>query len=170
MTILYYGDGKGKTTAALGIAVRSAGIKNKVLIIQFIKSQKSSEYNILKSIKNIQIKVGGKGFYKVMGDKQPKDIHLKAAYQALDDTKQAFLYGKWDTVILDEILDLIQWKLVSEKTIIDLIKSKPEKIDLVITGHKASKKIIKLCDIVTEMKKIKHIFDKGVKAQRGIDC
>ncbi|MFH1749841.1 MAG: cob(I)yrinic acid a,c-diamide adenosyltransferase [bacterium] len=168
-TILYYGDGKGKTTAALGLALRAAGDNKKTLIIQFIKSVHSSEYKSIAKLFNIEIKAGGKGFYKIAGDKQPAEVHLGAAYHALELAKSALNTKKWHVVILDEIIDAIQWKLIPEKQIIDLIKSKPKAKTLVLTGHKAPKKIIELCDLVTEMKKIKHPYDKGIKAKKGID-
>ncbi len=168
-TILYYGDGKGKTTAALGLALRAAGDNKKTLIIQFIKSIKASEFRSIAQLNNIEIKAGGKGFYKIAGDKQPEKVHSKAAYQALDLAQKSLKLKKWDIVILDEILDTVEWKLIPEVKVIELIKSKPKAKTLVVTGHKASKKVKDICSLVTEMKKIKHPYDKGIKAKKGID-
>jgi len=162
-TILYYGDGKGKTTAALGLALRAAGDNKKTLIIQFIKSVHSSEFKSIAKLINIEIKVGGKGFYKIAGDKQPTEIHRRAAYQSLDLAQTALKTKKWEVIILDEIIDTIKWKLIPERQVIDLIKLKPKAATLVLTGHAAPKKIIELCDLITEMKKIKHPYDNGIK-------
>ena len=168
-TILYYGYGKGKTTAALGLALRAVGAGKKVIILQFIKSRKSSEFKSIAKLAKIEIKAGGKGFYKIMGDKQPESVHKQAAYQTLEEAKKVLQNPKYQVVILDEVLDTVQWKLLPEKTILDLIKSKPKSKTLVLTGHVASKAVIKLCNLVTEMKKIKHPYDQGIKAQKGID-
>lgn len=168
-TILYYGYGKGKTTAALGLALRAAGADKKVMILQFIKARESSEHKSINKLSNIEIKARGKGFYKIMGDKQPETTHKRAAYHTLEEARKILLNKKHEVVIFDEIIDTIQWKLLPEKEIIDLIKSKPKAKTLVLTGHIAPKNIVKLCDLVTEMKKIKHPYDKGTKAKKGID-
>jgi cob(I)alamin adenosyltransferase len=168
-TVYYYGYGKGKTTAALGLALRAAGAGKKVYILQFIKQWKSSEHKSIAGLKNIDIKVGGKGFYKIMGDKQPDDEHKQAAYQALQEAHDIIKSGKYDVVVLDEVTDLVQWGLAKEGQILDLIRLKPAKQILVMTGHIAPKEIIKACNLVTEMKKIKHPYDEGILAQAGID-
>jgi len=168
-TILYYGLGKGKTTAALGLAIRAVGAGMKAALLQFIKEEKSSEINALKNFKNLKIEVGGKGFYKLRGDQKPGEVHKKAASELFDKAEKYLQEPKIDVVVLDEILDCIEYELVPQQALVDFILKKPDTKTLVLTGHKAPKEIIKLCDVVTEMKKIKHIYDKGVVGQLGID-
>ncbi len=169
MIILYYGDGKGKTTAALGLALRAAGSGKKVMILQFIKAQLSNEHKSINQLENIEIKARGKGFYKIGEDKQPEATHRRAAYQTLREAQKIIQDSIYEVIVLDEIIDTLQWKLLNEKAIIDLIKSKAKEKILILTGHIAPENILELCDLVTEMKKIKHPYDKGIRAIEGID-
>ncbi len=169
MVIVYTGDGKGKTTAALGIALRAAGYKKKVLIVQFGKSSFSGELKSLKKLKHIKVIQGGKGFVGILGDKLSLGKHKMAAQKTFEKLYQEMTSSKWDIVIADEILGVLKTKFLILDQILDLIQNKPVKLDLILTGRGAPYKIIKKADLVTEMKKIKHPFDKNIPAKKGID-
>lgn len=167
---VYTGDGKGKTTAALGLALRAIGWNLKVCLIQFIKGNKNiGEIKITKS------KIPHFSFHQFRNDQKYfigdiKSRHFKiAAQKALKKAQQVLKNKKYDVIILDEINNAVAAKLISEKDVLKLIKEKPSWCELILTGRKAPQKIIAAADIVTEMKKIKHSFDKGILARKGID-
>ncbi len=167
---VYYGYGKGKTTAALGLAVRAAGCGKKVVIVQFLKESNTSELCQLRLLPNITVLRGtaAKGFVRDMTSAQlaeTKEIQNDNLKRALTLVNA----GDCGLLILDEGLDAYQLKLVDEKILLDLVFHKPEQLELVITGHKADENIIGKADYVTEMVKIKHPYDNGVQARRGIE-
>ncbi len=170
LVIVYTGEGKGKTTAALGLALRAAGYKRKVLIVQFGKIWFTGELEGVKKlapyVKMIQ---GGKGFVKFMNDKLPLEEHLAAAKKTYDTIYKEVISGKWDVVIADEIVGAVHAKILKVDQVLKLIKDKPEKLDLVLTGHYAHPRIIKASDLATEMMPIKHPYEKGFLAKPGID-
>lgn len=168
LVILYTGEGKGKTTAALGLVVRAAGYKKKCLIIQFGKNSFSGELTSLKKLK-IKIIQGGKGFVGILEDKLPLQEHKKAARETLDKLYKEVTSGKWDVVVADEIVGAASSGLLEESLIVKLIADKPTGLDLILTGHHASKELIQMADLVTEMKPLKHPFDKGILAKKGVD-
>ena len=171
LVIVYTGKGKGKTTAALGIALRAVGYKKKICMIQFIKG--SWHYGEMYSSKKLEPEFEmiavGKGFVGIMDDKSPKEDHKETAKEAIRISKEKIQSGEYDIVILDEINYAINLELISIKEVMELIKSKPSEIDLVLTGNYAKKEIIEISDLVTEMKEIKHPFQLGIKAKKGID-
>ncbi len=171
LVIVYTGNGKGKTTAALGMALRAAGHGQKTLIIQFIKSFRG--YGELKFVKKfdcgIEIKTMGKGYVKIKGDRFPFEEHVKAAKRAFKFAKDQILSKKYHIIVLDEINIALDKKLLTVKEVAELIKKKPSDLHLILTGRGAPKKIIQLADLVTEVKEIKHPFKKGVPAQKGIE-
>src|SRR3989344_1721745 len=170
LTIIYIGDGKVKTSAAVGLAVRAVGTGMRVLFLQFVKGNwQSGEISILEKLPNITVKVLGKGFVGILDDQKPLAEHIKAALDALEQSKKALISGVFDLVILDEALSAIESKLITVDDVASLIKSKPEEIHLCLTGHKRIKKLINLADLVTEMRMIKHPYYKGILAQKGID-
>lgn len=170
MVIVYTGEGKGKTTAALGLALRAAGYKKKVLIIQFGKIWFTGELESLKKLAPlVKIIQGGKGFVGILGDKLSLTEHKKAARRAYTLLYKEIVFGKWDVVIADEIVGAVSSKLLPQALVLKLIKDKPESMDLVLTGHHASDRLIKKADLVTEMVPIKHPFEKGILAKEGID-
>lgn len=170
LIIVYTGDGKGKTTAALGLALRTVGWGGKVLVLQFIKQWKTGEHKAIeKFLPDIKIIPAGEGFVGIMGDRKKKEIHTASAKKALEYAKKEIMSKKWQTVILDEINGAIAGGLVSLKDVLTLITSKPEEVTLVLTGREAKPEIIKQADLVTEMKKLKHPFDSGILAKKGID-
>lgn len=168
---VYTGHGKGKTTAAIGLAIRAIGYKKKVLIVQFIKGPwRSGELDIVKKLKPyLNIYAMGQGFIKILGDNKPLAVHKKAAQAALDYAKRQMKSGKYDIVILDEINVAVKEKLLTQQEVIKFIKTKPGKVELILTGRGATAKIKKQADYVSEIKDIKHPFRKGILARESID-
>ena len=171
LVIVYTGGGKGKTSAALGLVLRAVGYNHKVCMIQFVKG--SWHYGELDSAKRLapefEMITAGKGFVGILDDKSPREEHVKAANDTLMISREKIASGKFDVVILDEINYAVQLELLKLDDVIDLIKSKPAELDLVLTGNHATKEVIELADLVTEMKEIKHPFKSGLKAKKGID-
>lgn len=171
LTIVYTGKGKGKTTAALGIALRATGYNKKICMIQFIKG--SWHYGEMNSSKRLEPEFEmvaiGKGFVGIIDDKSPIEEHKKIASEAIKISTTKIQSGNYDIVILDEINYAINLGLIKLEDVLNLIKSKPSALDLVLTGNYAKDEIIELADLVTEMKEIKHPFQQGRKAKKGID-
>lgn len=175
MILLFTGNGKGKTTAAIGQAIRALGQGKKVLIIQFIKGPWiSGEHKFFDSIKkqwgkNFKLIRAGKGFVKILGDKLPFEEHKKAA-EAGFKILQAFKNNPYDLIILDEINVAVGLKLVSEKKVLKILENFPKDKDIILTGRSAPKSFIKIADIATEMKELKHPFQKNKKSmKKGIE-
>lgn len=171
LTIVYTGNGKGKTTAALGICIRAAGYKKKIKILQFIKgSWKYGELEGIKLLKDfVDMEQVGEGFVGIVDDNKEFEVHQKAARDGLERARQDIHSGKYDILILDELNIAVDLGLVDVDAVLELVKSKPEALHLVITGRNARPELIELADLVTEMKEIKHPYQKGVLAQRAID-
>lgn len=170
LTIIYIGNGKGKTSAAVGLAVRAAGSGFKVLYLQFVKGDwPSGEREILSKLKNVDVKLMGRGFVGILGDRKPLAVHIKAAKNAMKESIKALKSKKYNLVILDEAISAIESRLLTVDEVVKIVKSKPPEIHLCLTGHKNYKKLIDLADLVTEMKMIKHPYYKGILAERGID-
>ena len=169
LTIVHTGNGKGKTTAALGLSIRAWGEDLKVLILQFIKG--GWKYGELKALEkfapDITIKQCGEGFTR----RNNKDIkkHQESAMKALDKAKEEMMNNHWDMIILDEINYAVDFNLIPVEKVLDLIENKPDKLHLVLTGRNAKEEIIAKANLVTEMKEIKHPFKEGIKAQKGIE-
>ncbi|MDA8215546.1 MAG: cob(I)yrinic acid a,c-diamide adenosyltransferase [Nitrospiraceae bacterium] len=164
---VYTGNSKGKTTAALGLALRAAGAGLKIFIAQFIKKRRCSEHKALERFKDlITINQYGTGFLK--GEK-PTKSEIDAARKGLEEVKSIIASTTYDMVILDEINVAVYHKLLNVEDIVDLLNSRPLNMEIVLTGRYADEKIIKMADLVTEMKEIKHYYKKGVKARRGIE-
>lgn len=169
LLIVYTGEGKGKTTAALGTALRSLGYGKKVLIIQFGKNSFSGEFKSLKLFKNLKFIQGGKGFVGILGDKKSLSEHKVAAEKTFNTLKKEMVSGKWDLIIADEIIGAVSGKLLDAEVLLDLIDNKPGFVNLVLTGRGASQELIEKADLVSEIKSIKHPYDLGIKAKKGID-
>ena len=171
LTIVYTGKGKGKTTAALGIVLRATGYDKKICMIQFIKG--SWHYGEMNSSKRLQpgfeMVAIGKGFVGIIDDKSPLEDHKEIANEAIKVSSTKIQSGDYDIVILDEVNYAINLGLVKLEDVLNLIKSKPEQLNIVLTGNHAKKEIIDIADLVTEMKEIKHPFKSGIKAKKGID-
>lgn len=171
LIIVFTGDGKGKTTSALGVALRACGHNMKVAMLQFIKG--SWHYGELESVKklspNFELIPLGKGFVGIIDDKLPREEHIKAAKEALSIAMEKITSGDYRIVILDEINVAVKLNLINIEDLLDLVKAKPERLHLIITGRGADPKLIEAADLVTEMREIKHPYQKGIEAQRGID-
>jgi cob(I)alamin adenosyltransferase len=164
---VYTGDGKGKTTAALGLALRSAGAGLKVFIGQFIKSAPYSEIKALERFSDqITVRQFGRGCF-IRGNPCQADIDM--ARRALEAVKAALRSGEYDVVIADEANVAFGCKIVSESDLIALIESRPPHVELVLTGRNAPAAVIERADLVTEMKAVKHYYDKGILAREGIE-
>jgi len=164
---VYTGNGKGKTTAALGLALRAAGANMKVYIAQFVKGMKYSEINALAKLQDfITVKqYGRKGFIK----RDPDEEDIQAAREGLQEVREIMRSGEYQMIILDEANIATSYNLFSVDELLDFIEAKPEEVELVITGRTADPRIIEKADLVTEMKEIKHYYQKGVKARKGIE-
>ncbi|MCL4435130.1 MAG: cob(I)yrinic acid a,c-diamide adenosyltransferase [Thaumarchaeota archaeon] len=171
LVIVYTGGGKGKTTAALGLAIRAIGHDWHVCMIQFIKGTRhSGEIETVKRLApNFELIVAGEGFVGVPGGKKPLAVHKAAAKRALEISREKLLSGKYQVVILDEINYALSLKLLELNDVLDLILIRPPQVTLVLTGNNADPKVIEAADLVTEMKSIKHPFETGVPAIRGVD-
>ena len=165
LIIVHTGDGKGKTTAALGLAIRAFGAGLKVLILQFIKGKKiSGELNALSQL-GIEIRRLGLGFVIKENFAEQK----KSARVAVELARTEILSGAWDLIILDEINYAVKFGLVDAAEISELLKIRPPELHLVFTGRDALPALIDAADLVTEMKLIKHPFRQGIAAQSGIE-
>lgn len=164
---VYTGDGKGKTTAALGLALRAAGAGLKVYIAQFVKGMEYSELKALRNLSDsIVVKQYGRGCFIY---KTPKEEDKRCAREGLKDVWNVMLSGQYHLIILDEANIATHFKLFSVEDLLDLIHGKPENVEIVITGRRADPRIIEEADLVTEMKEIKHYYQKGVQAREGIE-
>ena len=170
LIIVNTGPGKGKTTAAMGTALRAVGNGLKVLMLQFLKG--SWHYGELDAVKafgeNFVIKQMGRGFVKVGGaETDPEDVRL--VEEAWSEAEQAILSGAWDLVILDEINYAISYGMLDPSKVVEALKKKPEMVHVILTGRNAHPTIVDIADTVTEMRQVKHAYEKGVMAQRGIE-
>ncbi len=172
LVLINTGNGKGKTTAALGLALRAAGHNFRVLILQFIKGPwKTGEAKIMEKLKPlIEIEQLGRGFIKFKNGKpQHTSQQIDNAIESFRYAREKIYSGKYDMVILDEINNLIDYGLLSVEDVVDLIKNKPKEISIVLTGRNAHHKLVDIADTVTEMKEVKHAFSNGIKARKGIE-
>lgn len=171
LVIVYTGKGKGKTTAALGIVLRAVGHGYKVGMIQFIKGE--WYYGELTSSKRLEpefeLIAAGRGFVGIIDDDHPIEDHEKAAKDAIEIAKQKIASGDYDIMILDEINYAVKLNLISQEDILDVIAAKPEKTSLVLTGNYVPEAVIDAADLVTEMREIKHPYQRGIKAKKGVD-
>ncbi len=165
---VYTGNGKGKTSAAFGLALRAIGNGLRVYIIQFIKGGFDyGELHVLDKLPDLTLKAYGRGKFVIATPPEKEDIRL--AEQALRHAKEIVESGKYDIVILDEINVALDLKLISLSETLALIDSKPEHVELVLTGRNARREIVDRADLVTEMKEIKHPFSRGFPARKGIE-
>ncbi len=165
-TQVYTGNGKGKTTACIGLAVRAAGADLSVFIRQFLKQGEYSEIKSLKTFKNISVEQYGMGKF-VKG--KPSASELIAGKKGYSRICKILEKGNHDVVIVEEGNVAVTCNIISEKDLLKLIEIKPEHVELIITGRGASKVLIEKADLVTEMMEIKHYFKKGVTARTGIE-
>jgi len=164
---VYTGNGKGKTTAALGLALRAVGAGLKVYIAQFVKGMKYSELDSLSRLSDsITIKQYGRDCF-IFKDPDKEDIRV--AREGLEEVKKIMDSGEYQMIILDEANIATYYNLFTVDELLDFIRAKPEDVEVIITGRMADPRIIEEADLVTEMKEIKHYYQKGVQARDGIE-
>ena len=170
LILINTGPGKGKTTAALGTGLRAVGNGMRVLMLQFLKG--SWHYGELDAVQafdgNFVMKQMGRGFVKVGGaETDPEDLRLVEAAWA--EAREAIYSGEWDMVILDEINYAIGYKMLDPAVVAEALRGKPEMVHVILTGRNAHPLLVELADTVTEMREVKHAYQKGILAQRGIE-
>ena len=171
LIVIITGNGKGKTTTALGIAVRACGHNLRTCIIQFMKGDiYAGEWDGIKKM-NCQVELipTGKGFCGIQGNPYPYKEHRKNAQEAIQLARQKIESGQYDILILDEINNALSLHLVDLEQVLEMIRTKPPKMHLVLTGRDAHPQVIELSDTVSEILEIKHAYRKGIEPQPGID-
>ena len=168
---IYTGDGKGKTTAAVGLGVRACGSGLKVLMVQFLKSTDTGE---LESIKKL-----GPDFKVIRGftckkfswemTSEEREYTAREAAEMFEQVKAIVQTGQYELVILDEILGVVSLNFLPWETVLDFVKNKPEKVELVMTGRNAHKELVEATDYVSEIKSVKHPYEKGITSRKGIE-
>src|SRR5579871_904979 len=169
LVLINTGDGKGKTTAALGVALRHAGYGRPVLVLQFIKGTwHYGELESLKRIPEITLVRAGAGFYKILDDHFPEEVHKKAAADGLALARQAVSSGEYSLVVLDEIIYAIDEGLLALDEVVAMLALRRPEVSVILTGRHAPQALIDLADTVTEMREVKHPFREGILALKGI--
>lgn len=170
LILINTGPGKGKTTAAMGTALRAVGNGMRVLMLQFLKG--SWHYGELDAVKafseNFVMRQMGRGFVKIGGaETDPEDVRL--VEEAWAEARVAILSGEWDLVVLDEINYAISYGMLDPAQVVATLKQKPEMVHVILTGRSAHASLVEIADTVTEMRQVKHAYEKGVLAQKGIE-
>jgi len=168
MVQVFTGNGKGKTSAALGAIIRASGHGLRVYIVFFMKGQYPyGEFNALSKLPNVDVAIFGLRCFTDRANINPEEI--EQAKLALSAAREAMLSGNYDLVVLDEVNIAAAWKLIKLDEVVRLIGDKPRNVELILTGRYADAKLIELADLATEMVKLKHPYDKGVRARKGIE-
>ena len=166
---IYTGNGKGKSTAAIGQAVRAAGFGLRTYIAQFMKEYPYNELNSLKKLSE-WITIGQFGGDEFVYKKElPGKDELEKASKGLQIAREKMLSGEYDLIILDEAVVAIYFKLIETKELIEFIKAKPDNVELILTGRYCPSELIDIADLVTEMEEVKHYYQKGITSRRGIE-
>ena len=170
MIHIYYGDGKGKTTAAVGLAVRAAGSGLRVLFVQFLKTDSSGERSVLGKLDNVTLTNCPLNL-KFTFDMTDAEKHRTAVlYRNIFERSAATaLSDRYDMIVLDEIFDVINEGMLAEAQVYEFITNAPKSIEIVMTGHNPSPRFLAAADYITEMKKLKHPYDRGIRARKGIE-
>lgn len=168
MIIIFTGNGKGKTTAALGQMIRTVGRGKKALMIQFIKGPWKSGEDFIR-LKNFLLVKKGLGFVGILGDTLPRRKHVEAAQQALREFEKELATKQWHLIVLDEINNAVDLKLIKASAVLRALKKVPLETFVILTGRNAPPSFIKAAHLVTEMREIKHPFNKGELAQIALD-
>ncbi|HKR73211.1 MAG TPA: cob(I)yrinic acid a,c-diamide adenosyltransferase [Candidatus Nitrosocosmicus sp.] len=171
LIITFYGNGKGKTTAALGVALRAVGYNLKVCMIQFIKGEwdYGEIYSSNRLKPHFDLIIAGKGFIGILDDDHDFREHVDSAKAALALAKEKIDSLEYDTVILDEVNYALKLKLIEEYELISVLQSKPPEVNIILTGNHMTDQILNISDLVTEMREVKHPYKKGIRAKKGID-
>ncbi|HCA05381.1 MAG TPA: cob(I)yrinic acid a,c-diamide adenosyltransferase [Ruminococcaceae bacterium] len=170
MIHIYYGDGKGKTTAAVGLALRASGCGMRVLFVQFLKTEFSGERKALRNTQNVTLTTCPLEmkftFDMTEQEKQQTAVMFRKLF---DGSASTTLSNRYDMVVFDEIFDVINENMLSETEVFEFTANAPKSLEIVMTGHNPPQRFIDAADYVTEFKKVKHPFDKGVTARKGIE-
>jgi cob(I)alamin adenosyltransferase len=165
---IFTGEGKGKTSAALGVVLRALGHDFRVCIVHFMKGTfPYGEQKSLAGIPNVTVRVFGS--LEFVDPHNVKEEDRREARMALEYAREAMLSGKYDLVVLDEVNVASGWGLVPVEDVVNLVREKPEDVELILTGRYADKRLLEVADLVTEMVCVKHPFERGVKARPGVD-
>ncbi|MDA3886763.1 MAG: cob(I)yrinic acid a,c-diamide adenosyltransferase [Candidatus Delongbacteria bacterium] len=165
--LLNTGDGKGKSTAAFGVVARALGHGKKVCVIQFIKSPGDyGEVSFFRDEKKIEWYIEGRGFTWKSEDLKNDKLLAQKGFEL---AKKKILSAEYDLIVLDEVTYLTNYDFIEIEELLDTLKNKPENLDIILTGRNADTKIVEIADTVTEMLKIKHAFDNGIKAKKGLE-
>lgn len=164
---IYTGNGKGKTTAAIGLGIRATGEGLKVYMIQFMKGRRYSEIDALKNMKNFTVVQFGRDEF--VSKENPEQIDIDLARKGFEHAKEIIKNGEHDLIILDEINVAVDFKLIPLKDVLKLMNEKPEKVELVLTGRYTHPDMVKQADIVSEILEIKHPYQNGIQSRKGID-
>lgn len=164
---VYTGDGKGKTTAAIGLGIRAVGAGLRVHMIQFMKGRRYSEIDALEKIPGFTVIQFGRDEF--VSKKKPEQIDIDLAQKGLAYAREVLQKNEYDVVILDEINVAVDYRLLSLTDVLDLINMKPDAMELILTGRYAKPEIVQQADLVSEMLEIKHPYQKGVPCRKGID-
>lgn len=171
LVLVFTGNGKGKTTAALGTVLRMAGYRQRCLVVQFIKER--GKYGELLALERLEPEVEvfamGRGFVGIAGDKLPFEEHVRAAQEALVFAREKMLTEEYRLVVLDEVFVALSLKLIPLAGLLEFLEVRPEKVSLILTGREAPPEVVERADTVTDMTEIKHAFQHGVPALRGVD-
>jgi len=164
---IYTGNGKGKTTSAIGLGVRATGNGLKVYMIQFMKGRRYSEIDALEVIPNFTVFQSGRDEF--VSKENPEKIDIDLAREGFEHAKKIINAGKHDLVILDEINVAVDFNLIPLEDVLKLLDEKPGKVELVLTGRYANPEIVRMADLVSEILEIKHPYQEGVQSRKGID-
>ncbi|MDD5749154.1 MAG: cob(I)yrinic acid a,c-diamide adenosyltransferase [Actinomycetota bacterium] len=165
---VYTGDGKGKTTAALGLGMRAAGWGFNVFMVQFLKGRKYGEIEAAKKFPE-SFKIVQSGLDTFVKRGEPTEEDMRLAHNGIDIARKAIMSSKYDVVILDEINCAVDLGVIGVEEVIPLVDGKPESVELILTGRGAPEDFLDRADIITEMKNIRHCFDRGIKMRKGIE-
>lgn len=167
---IYCGDGKGKTTAAIGLSVRASGCGKKVLVTRFLKTDHSGEVKVLEAMPGITVTPCERsfGFFTRMTEEQKKEAALYYS-QLLASTLEKAVNEEYDLLVMDEIMAVCNYGLVDEEKVREFLVDRPEGLEVVLTGRNPSKELTDLADYVSEIHKIKHPYDQGLNARKGIE-
>ncbi len=164
---VYTGNGKGKTTAAVGLGMRAAGAGLRVLMVQFMKGRRYSELDSIALVPNFEVAQHGRDEF--VSKEHPEDVDLELAGAGLDHARKAIESGQYDLVILDEVNVAADFGLVPVGEVAGIVRARPRHVEVVLTGRYAPKEFIDMADLVTEMNETRHFYSKGVKARKGIE-
>lgn len=164
---IYTGNGKGKTTASIGLGIRAAGAGYKVHMVQFMKGRRYSELDGLEKVDNFTVSQHGRDEF--VSKDNPEQIDIDLAQEGFSYAKKIIKNNEFDMVILDEINVAVDFNLIKLEELLDIIGDKPESLELVLTGRYANPEVVKIADYVSEVLEIKHPYQQGVEARKGVD-